>query len=213
MNPKNTWLPLIAFVGVACLGLGIYSITSKSEPNISQRPVSQSSHSVNSKPTCVITYSSGSCWTVSPPQEKCGNLPTSRPAVSINGNTCKIIVTPTEAGGVSAVDGAGNQFVIQKGDSLDIQSIGLVNFSKEHPCAPPDGVNGWYDPYADSPFTQNVGGLEFSIGSLTNKHYFAGSHTNIIAENSGVPVFRVIDRANGYSSNNSGAFTVTITKR
>jgi hypothetical protein len=69
---------------------------------------------------------------------------------------------------------------------------------------------GWYDPYIDSPFKQNVGGLEFSIGSLSSNRFFAGEHYYGTVEYSGIPVFRIIERMAGYSDDNLGSFTVTI---
>jgi hypothetical protein len=96
----------------------------------------------------------------------------------------------------------------QKEDQLEMQATGLVAFSSEHPCAPPEGLNGWYDPYVEGPFKQNVGGLEVSIGT---QRYLVGSQRVITFETSATPIFRVVDRASGHGG--TGAFTVIVKKR
>jgi len=116
------------------------------------------------------------------------------------------------AEGVRAIDSTGRKFSIKKGEQFEISADGLVSFSSEHPCAGPEGMFGWYDPYMDGPFKQNVGGLEFSINSLNANRFFAGKHYYGVADYSGIPVFRVIERKTGYTDDNSGSFTVTVQK-
>jgi hypothetical protein len=171
------------------------------------------SRPITTKPNCLISYSSGSCWTINTPNVvPCSNLPVNRASVRISpdGLTCTLVVPVNEALGVRAEDNSGRLFFLQKGDEFDVITKGQVNFSSEHPCASPEGIHGWYDPYVNSPFSQNVGGLEFSIGSLQANRYFAGSYYKGIADSAGSPVFRVIDRLS--RDDKRGAFTVTVHK-
>lgn len=99
---------------------------------------------------------------------------------------------------------------MQKGQMIEVSAAGTVLFSLDHPRSSPDGINGWYDPSADSPFKQNVGGLEFAIGSLSSNRYFAGTHYKGVAPESGELIFRVIDRKEGYGEKNAGGFKVEV---
>lgn len=183
-----------------------------------QAPTQAISKPVTSSPVCVISYTSGSCWTINPPK-------TSRPtsvlasdaeynnssvSISSDGMSCTVIVPAIADNGVRAEGSNGREFYIRQGEKFEIEANGSVSFSSDHPRASPEGVAGWYDPYVDSPFTQNVGGLEFSIGNLESNRFFAGKYYYGTAAYSGVPVFRIIDRT-PYTGN-SGGFTVTIRK-
>ena len=166
-----------------------------------------------SSPNCVISYPAGSCWTVNPSTLRpCSKLATSKSLVNISqdGSSVTVVVPANIAQGVKAEDGSGQRFSLREGEWFEISAEGQTSFSGDHPCARPEGVREWYDPYVDSPFTQNVGGLEFSIGSLQANRFFAGSYYRNQAETSGVPVFRIIDRLTGYLG--TGSFRVTVRK-
>ena len=110
-----------------------------------------------------------------------------------------------------AVDSNGRKLTFHAGDEIDIQTSGLVKFDNDH-CADAEGLVGWYDPFVGSPFNQNVGGLEFSIGSLASNRYFAGRHYAGVADYDGVPIFRIIDRrpGNGMGYRGNGALSVRL---
>lgn len=105
-----------------------------------------------------------------------------------------------------------SRFELKEGDSFDIQTDGKVNVGNGYPCIGAEGMYGWYDPFVDSPFSQNVGGLEFAFDSFDSKHFFVGKYYRGIAEKAGFLVFRVIDRPGDYK-NNSGGYTVLVRKR
>lgn len=168
---------------------------------------------ITSRPVCVVSYPAGSCWTGQPPTGHCEDLPNYKPSVSISqdGLSCIVIVPANVIDGVRAVEASGRAFNVTTGDELDVESSGLVKFDEDH-CVDAEGLAGWYDPYVDSPFNQNVGGLEFSIGPLSNNRYFAGKHYRGFAEYDGVPIFRIIDRrpGNGMGYRGNGAFSVRL---
>ena len=166
-----------------------------------------------SKPNCVVSYTAGSCWTVQPSTLRpCSRLSTPNPSASVSsdGSSATLVVPANMAQGVKAQDESGNSFTLRDGEWFEIVADGQTSFSGDHPCASPEGVTEWYDPFVDSPFVRNVGGLEFSIGSLQTNRFFASNYYRNRAEVGGVPVFRLIDRSSGYSG--SGAFNVTIRK-
>lgn len=172
-----------------------------------------SSNAVLQPPNCVVSYASGSCWTITPPTgSPCSGLPLIAPSVTIDNSSCTLIIPANIETGVKAIDSTGRQFVLRQGDQFEIRAEGMVAFSREHPCVGPEGMHGWYDPHIDSPFKQNVGGLEFSIGSLSSNRFFAGENYYGTAEYSGTPMFRIVERVAGYNDGNSGSFTVTIQK-
>jgi|GEM_PF-3734870 len=171
-------------------------------------------------PTCVESYTSGCCWTIKPPKYTPASvLPSdkryekSSVKIAPDGKSCTLFVPATYGNGVEARDNAGHQFYLNKGEQFEIQATGMAMFSTEHPRVGPQGMYGWYDPYVDSPFNENVGGLEFSIGPLPENRFLAGTNYSGGAEYSGVPVFRVVERTSGYGDGNYGGFTVTIKKR
>jgi serine/threonine protein kinase len=173
------------------------------------------STAVMMSPNCVVSYASGCCWTITPPTSPpCSGLPIVKPAVTItpDGLTCTLAVPANAAEGIRAIDSKRRQFSLHQGEQFEIRAAGLVAFSREHPCSGPEGMFGWYDPYMDSPFKQNVGGLEFSIGPLSSNRFFAGKYYYGTADYSGTPVFRIIERKTGYHDDNSGSFTVTVQK-
>lgn len=184
-----------------------------------QAPTQAISKPVTSSPVCVISYTSGSCWTINPPKTSSPTSVLSSDAeytnvsvsISSDGMSCRLIVPATAGTGVRAEDSNGREFFIRQGDKFEIEASGSVLFSTDHPRVNPEGMAGWYDPYVDSPFTQNVGGLEFSIGNLAANRLFAGKYYYGTAQYSGVPVFRVIERLAGYVGD-PGGFTVTIKK-
>jgi hypothetical protein len=205
-------------VGLGCVTIGIYSLIKAVPPPTLNQVEAKQSVSVQTpkKPDCVISYTSGSCWTCRPPAvPPCSDLFTPKPSavISADGLSCVVVVPATAAGGVSATEKSGQQFVLHKADEFQIDVHGLVDFADDHPCVTAEGMKCWYDPYVDSPFTENVGGLEFSIGALEANRFFAGEHYSGVSDYDGVPVFRVIERLTGYLDNNSGGFTVTIRKR
>jgi serine/threonine protein kinase len=166
-----------------------------------------------STPRCLISNPSGSCWTNNPPtSSSCAGLNTPKPSANISsdGLSCTLIIPANVKQGTKAEDSSGRQLRLKKGDEFEVESEGNVGFSSDHPCVTPEGMRGWHDPYVDSPFTQNVGGLEFSISSLQSDRYFAGSYYRGRSETDGVPIFRVIDRLTGY--NGIGSFRVTVRK-
>ena len=192
------------------------ALKSKSNPVIADTGTTKQTQSVPiaSRPNCVVSYSSGSCWTITPPTTRCSGFSYVSPkaTVSSDGLSCTLIVPSDAAQGVRAIDNSGQKFSLQKGDKFEISATGQIKFSNDHPCVSPEGMRGWYDPYVDSPFNQNVGGLEFSIGNLNDNRFFAGSSYSGVAESSGVPVFRIVEQIKGYSDDDSGAFTVTVKK-
>jgi hypothetical protein len=122
------------------------------------------------------------------------------------------LTVPANADHGVTCENGGREFRLQQGDEFEIEATGLIGFSADHPCVNPEGMRGWYDPYVDSPFKQNVGGLEFAISSFQSNRYFAGTYYRSHATAGGVPTFRIIERANGFHDNNQGAFNVTIRK-
>jgi serine/threonine protein kinase len=177
----------------------------------SQTPVNPSP--ITSSPTCVVSYTSGSCWTINPSTVRpCSNLDTQKPSVNISqdGSSATVVVPANIAQGVKAENGSGQKLFLREGDWFDISAEGQISFSSDHPCAGTEGVRGWYDPFVDSPFKQNVGGLEFSIGSLQTNRFFVGSYYKDRAETDGIPIFRVIDRLTGYGG--TGSFRVIVRK-
>ena len=181
----------------------------KSAKQIATRPNSQPT---TTNPNCVVSYPSGSCWTISPPNSPCSGLAVQNASVSVSsdGKSCTLTVPANAAHGVRAEDAAGNQFRLQQGDEFQIEASGLTSFSADHPCVGPEGLRGWYDPLVNSPFKQNVGALEFSIGALEGNRHFAGTYYRGTADVDGVPTFRTIDRLGGYTGR--GAFNVTVRK-
>jgi hypothetical protein len=165
------------------------------------------------KPNCIISYSAGSCWTLEPPHAApCSGLPAVPASVTIvpDGSTCTLTIPAGNAQGVRTEDASGRQFLLREGEGFDVIAKGQISFSSEHPCVGPEGLYGWYDPHVDSPFTQNVGGLEFSIGALQDNRHFAGNYYKGMADSTGILVFRVIDRLT--RNDKLGAFTVTVRK-
>jgi len=69
-------------------------------------------------------------------------------------------------------------------------------------------TGGYRDTGVDSPFFNNVGGLEMWIGSKGNKHYLVGESQQITATQSGELVFRTIDSLRGFRG--TGAFSVSV---
>lgn len=181
----------------------------KPTKQMATRPNSQST---TTNPNCVVSYPSGSCWTITPPNSPCSGLSMQSVSVAVasDGTSCTLTVPANVAHGVRAEDASGNQFRLQQGEEFQIEASGLASFSADHPCVGPEGLRGWYDPLVDSPFKQNVGALEFSIGSLQDNHHFAGAYYRGTANVDGVPTFRIVDRLAGY--NGHGAFNVTIRK-
>jgi hypothetical protein len=227
----------LLLVGLVAVAIGIYSYLkpreipvtmsatvqpdSPSPPPGSTRAVTQGRNSSQQPPpNCVISYSSGSCWTIQPPKYlPPSTLPSDalyeQPSVTISRatNSCTLIVPATDENGVRAQDVAGHQFVINRGERIEISATGSVMFSKDHPRVGPLGMNGWYDPYVDSPFNESVGGLEFSIGPLSENRFLVGTSYSGVAEYGGIPVFRIIERLSGYHDGNRGGFWVTVQKR
>jgi hypothetical protein len=204
MNSKNTWLAVIGIAGIGCLIVGLYLVY-RPTPQLTQS-TSQTNNYPN--PCQPIVYSPNVRWICGKPSYTvCPNLERIKSSVTINGDTAVIVVPADEPNGVPVTG-----FQINKGDKISISTNGRIKFSSDHPCVEADGMNGWEDLGIDSPFNHNVGGLEFSIGSLYENRYFAGKSYQATAETSGVPVFRVIESFQGYKDNNSGAFTVTLHK-
>lgn len=202
------------FFAAAFVAVGLFLLYRRSEDRPPVSPLATDAKS-SATPCQPIVYSSGVRWICGKPSFRpCENLPVVNPSVTISSDqqSCQLVVPAHIAEGVSATDATGRQFIVNRGERLDITSQGTIKFSSDHPCVDGTGMAGWEDPYVDSPFKQNVGGLEFSIGSLRTNRYLVGTHYEGIAEASGTPVFRVIERLDGYTDNNSGAFTVTIRK-
>jgi hypothetical protein len=185
----------------------------------SEDSTSESSKTVSStQPMLKRQYSSGSGWTIDPPAfTPCSDLPTLPAQVEADGTeTVKLIVPATSDAGVASVGEKDRGVMVNVGDefTVDVDQADRVKFSGDHPCVDALGMAGWYDPKVDSPFTNNVGGLEFAVGSLSadrTNRFLPGFHKNYVAQKSGPLVFRVIERIDGYHDNNSGYFKVTVT--
>lgn len=214
-SDETDWL----FIGeVEIMGFDVPQAQSTTEANPPRPSGSQlevNSTAAMSSPSCVVSYASGCCWTITPPTKPpCSGLPIVKPAVTISpdGLICTLTVSANAAEGLRAIDSKGRRFSLHQGEQFEVRTTGLVAFSREHPCSGPEGMFGWYDPYVDSPFKQNVGGLEFSIGPLNSSRLFAGKYYYGMAEHNGTRVFRIIERKTGYHDDNSGSFTVTVEK-
>jgi len=211
MNQTRLIAVGILIVGLVLVSIGLYvalkpesanAVASGSNVVTSSTSVSSTPPPKNSSPTCVTSYPSGSCWTISNPPTDKGSSMTSdskftRSSVEENGNTCKIILAASNSEGVKGCR-------VTKGQKIEISASGTSLFSTDHPRVRAEGMRGWYDPGVDSPFTQNVGGLEFSIGSLDKNRFFAGDHYAGNAEESGELIFRVVERLSGYADNKGG---------
>jgi hypothetical protein len=140
---------------------------------------------------------------------------TIQPSVTIadDGLSCVVVVPAHISEGVRAEDKSGKQFIIKKGENFEIIATGLVEFASNKQPTDADGLPKYWDKSVDSPFYKNVGGLEFSIGSLAANRYFAGRSYRGKAKDTGVPIFRVIESINGYYDGNYGAFSVNVRKR
>jgi hypothetical protein len=139
--------------------------------------------------------------------------PPPQPSVKISkdGKTCWLFVPSDSVSGVQAIDGSGKKFRINKGDYIEMELSGKANIGRGD--VGPEGELGYGDRSVDSPFFDHVGGLEFSIGSLSTNRYLASINTRFQSRYTGVPVFRVIETRRGYLDGNSGGFTVRITKK
>jgi hypothetical protein len=182
----------------------------KVEPVVTQ--LQKRSSQPRTSPVSCVQNPASSCWTINPKNlTLCPPLNTRPASVEFLNDEVWIYVPANMKQGIKAISNE-RSFTLQKGDKFEIRAEGQVRFSNDHPCTTPEGVSGWYDPVVDSPFNQNVGGLEFSIGSLQNNRYFAGTYYIGTAQESGVPTFRVIERLTGYEDNNSGGFAVVLRK-
>ena len=198
-------------IGFALVGIGIYSFI----------PSAETSSKVNLPPApkFVKQYGDGLGWTKNPPPDlPCEDLPTPKGSVQISpdGKEVTMVVPANLDRGVPSHDAQGKEFTLQKGDKFEVSVTGKIKFSKDHPCVGPYGMDGWYDSHVDSPFFENVGGLEFAIGALTSdwsNRFLPGTDKTFTAQTSGFVVARIIEQDKGYSDDNSGAFTVTIKKQ
>ena len=216
MNIKAI-LGVMIGVGILILGLCVYLLFKQnaeipSSNNIQADKTETFNKEIATRPNCVISYPAGSCWTipnhpVQKPLRLSSDSDFNAPKVTVTDNTCTIIVPASDADGVEA-----KGCEVRKGQAFEILAEGTTLFSMEHPRSDANGMKGWYDPYVDSPFSQNVGGLEFSIGSLNANRYFAGTHYKAVAKESGELIFRVIDRSERDSQNKAGGFKVYVTK-
>jgi tetratricopeptide (TPR) repeat protein len=106
-----------------------------------------------STPNCVVSYPSGSCWTINPSSvQACPPLSPRQHSVTINqdGSAGTIVVSGDAAQGVRAADSSGHQFLLRRGDWFEIQAEGTIRISNDL-CGGPEGIRGWYDSYVDSP--------------------------------------------------------------
>lgn len=173
-----------------------------------------STNTANSNGSCVVTYSSGSCWTITPPNTRGAisepndsKFTSSKVEISEDGNSCRVIVPAAD---VSEVSTAG--FTLKSGESFTIDvEEGSVLFSNEHPRASASGLYGWRDPNVQGEHKDEVGGLEFGIGSFTGSKV-VGNHYTGTADKSGVTVWRVVESARGRKDGNKGGYIVTIKK-
>ncbi len=196
MKNKAPLLIALLVVGLTLVAIGLYSI------------LSPSSQVTKTDPCQPVVYSPNVRWVCGKPSYTvCPNLEQIKSSVKISDNTAVVVVPAHEPNGVSVTG-----FQIDKGDKISISVDGRIKFSSDHPCVEADGMAGWEDLGVDSPFNRNVGGLEFSIGSLYDNRYFVGKNYQATADVSGIPVFRVIESLQGYRDNNGGAYTVTLQK-
>ncbi len=214
---KNNSLLLggLFMVGVAILVIGVYSVMQPTQTNQTQPSKAVIPSKNSTPPKLVKEYSPGVGWTINPPSDMpCRELLTPPPSVTINNDRteAKIVIPSNLDLGLAARNEQGREFILHTGEEFEITATGKVKFSDDHPCVDANGMNGWYDNHVDSPFNQNVGGLEFAIGNLMENRYFAGTHYQGKAEANGIFIGRVIETTKGYKDNNSGAFTVTVKK-
>lgn len=161
----------------------------------------------------VKKYADGLGWTINPPSDApCGNLATLPSSVQINadGSEMKMVLPANLDRGLASRDSNGKEFVIHQGDEFEVIASGNIKFSNDHPCVGPTGMKGWMDTHVDSPFHENVGGLEFSIGGLEANRFLAGERYSGVAQQTGVFTGRVIEQIKGYGDDNSGNFTITV---
>lgn len=161
-----------------------------------------------------IKYADGLGWTTNPPSDPPCQISTTLPAsvqVSADGSEMKMVLPSNLDRGLASRDtDSGKEFVINTGDEFEVVTTGTVKFSNDHPCVGGDGMRGWLDTHVDSPFAENVGGLEFSIGGLEVNRYLGGTRYSGTAQFTGVFTARVIEQSIGYGDDNAGNFTVTV---
>lgn len=217
MNNRNLFLGALLLVGTALAGIGFYIILRPAEV----RPAdTQTSKNIiparnSSSPKLVKEVAPGLGWTINPPSYMpCQGLSTPSPSVQINNDATevKMIVPSSLDRGLAARDEQGREFILKIGDEFELTTTGKIMFSRDHPCVDANGMDGWYDNHVDSPFYENVGGLEFALGNLAENRFFGGTHYQGKAEANGIFIARIIEQPIGYHDDNSGAFTVIVRK-
>lgn len=206
----RTYGTLITLFGLICIAIWFY----KSVPYLYNSAKEGLISTKISKPTlgspiCKKVQREGVCWTIDPPKfNTCPTLPTESASLMMKNDEVFLYVPATAEKGVPTI-GTSGRLDLKKGDRFEIQADGMVTFPGNAPCVSPEGIYGWYDPFVDSPFSQNVGGLEFAFNSFDSKHYFAGKYYQGVAEENGFLTFRMINRL-GTHKNSSGGYTVIV---
>jgi hypothetical protein len=156
-----------------------------------------------------VNYSSGSSWISKPAAfVPCFGLPIlqKQVTVSADGLTATVVVPQGYRKGVRT-----KGFSIKKGQKfrLETSNAPTAMFSSDHPCVGAWGMAGWHDPHVDSPFKDNVGGLEFAICDLKLNRDLAVNHLALLpAQASGEFIFRAIDRPGGSKGKYGGHIVV-----
>ena len=220
MESKTPLLIGILLVGLVLVGIGIYFLIPSGDL-ASKVPGTETSSKRDpaSPPKFVKQYADGLGWTKNPPSDlPCADLPTPRAVVKVSSDEKEVtMVVPANLDrGVPSRDEQGKEFILRQGEQFEVTVTGKIKFSKDHPCVGPSGMDGWYDSHVDSPFFENVGGLEFVVGELTSdwsNRFLPGANKQFAAPKNGIVVARIIEQASGYGDDNSGAFTVTVRKQ
>lgn len=194
---KSKLLPALLIVGIALSTIGIYLIYSKkSSETVSETVGGYRFPDMSGSP---------------------GKPPSPSVKISADGKECLIVVPADARDGVKAIDKNGKEFVIHSGDQIELEISGKVQVGSDRAIVTAEGeTSGYRDTGVDSPFYSNVGGLEFSIGSLSSNRFLAINNKQFTANYDGVPIFRIVDRLDGNLdgyNGNLGGFTVTIKKR
>lgn len=188
---REALIPVLAcstIVGVGMILVGFSMVSDQSSTSVNESQLPVLSNSLGQPPLPSVT-------------------------ISADGNKCSIVVPSDQPEGVKAIDKTGKKFVITAGDDVKMELSGRARIGSDRAVVTPAGETGYRDPYVDSPFKDRVGGLEFSIGSLSDNRYLAAANSVFRAKHTGVPVFRVIETKSGYHDGNLGYFTVVITKK
>ncbi len=214
MNRAN----LLLIVGIACLGLGVYSLFLRNTKVPDTPSPTTPITSTTVVPRVFNPDSSGAGWMVDDyDKENCLDLPNLPASVKrTDTDEVRMIVPANDEDGVSTNE-FGDGLLVKAGDKLlvSVYPGDKIKFASHLPCATAQGLYGYYDPAVDSPYKNSVGGGEIAFGEFTDNLDLAHRDLTftehiIWAKKSGAVRFRVIDRKGNYNDN-SGYYTITVT--